>query len=100
METLNLEKNALLNVIKKYDDDYSVVDKIPLYVKDPGKAKYQYNSKKCENSSLENLNNTKALIEYSNSNDKKNVYKNIDDYNPGRKCNVLKVFDDIIANLT
>ena len=40
----------LVNVIKKQDDDdYSVVDNIYLYVKDPDKAKYQYLSKKCKN---------------------------------------------------
>ena len=27
------------------------------------------------------------------------VYKNIGDYNPSRKCNVLIVFDDLIADM-
>ena len=27
------------------------------------------------------------------------VYKNIEEYNPGRKCNVLIVFDDLIVDI-
>ena len=27
------------------------------------------------------------------------VYKNIEEYNPGRKCNLLIVFDDVIADM-
>ena len=33
------------------------------------------------------------------SNDRQDVYKNIEEYNPGRKRNVLIVFDDIIADM-
>ena len=28
-----------------------------------------------------------------------NVYKNIEDYNPGKKCKILIVFDDMIADM-
>ena len=28
-----------------------------------------------------------------------NVYKNIEDYNPGKKCKILIVFDDMIAEM-
>ena len=39
--------NALLNLIKKQeDDDYSIIDKICLCAKDPFEAKYQYFIKK------------------------------------------------------
>ena len=35
--------NASLNLIKKqHDDDYSIIDQIYLYVKDPNEAKCQY----------------------------------------------------------
>ena len=34
--------NALFNLIKQKDDDYSVTDKIYFYVKDENEAKYQY----------------------------------------------------------
>ena len=27
------------------------------------------------------------------------VYKNIEEYNPSLKCNVLIVFDDVVANM-
>ena len=44
----------------------------------------------------ENLKNPIAFIE--NSNKLQDVSKNIDDYNPNRKCNVLIVFNDMISN--
>ena len=37
-------------------------------------------------------------MEYSN--DMQDVYKNIEDYNQGKKCKVLIVFDDMIADMT
>ena len=39
----------------------------------------------------------KALFEYSNN--LQDVCKTIEDYNPRRKCNVLIVFDDMIAHI-
>ena len=36
-------------------------------------------------------------MEYSN--DIQDVYKNIEDYNPGKKRKVLIVFDDMIADI-
>ena len=36
-------------------------------------------------------------MEYSN--DMQEVYKNIEDYNPGKKCKVLIVFYDMIADI-
>ena len=44
---------------------------------------------------LENVEDPKAVIEYSNK--MKDVYKNIEQYNPDRECNVLIVFNDIIV---
>ena len=29
----------------------------------------------------------------------KDVYKNIEDYNPAKKCKILIVFDDMIADI-
>ena len=46
---------------------------------------------------LENLKDSKAFIEYSNN--MQDVYKNIEEYNPKRKCYVLIVFDDMIADI-
>ena len=34
-----------------------------------------------------------------NSNDMQDVYKNIEDYNPGKKRKILIVFDDMIADM-
>ena len=46
--------SALVNLIKQQNDDnYSVVHKIYLCVKDPNKAKYQYLIKKREYNCLE-----------------------------------------------
>ena len=32
-------------------------------------------------------------------NDMQDVYKNIEEYNPGKKCKVLIVFDDMIVDM-
>ena len=66
---------SLLYLIKQDDDDYSIIDKIYLYVQDPYEAKYQYLTKKRENNGLKNLNNPKAFIEYPNN--MQDVYKNM-----------------------
>ena len=42
-------------------------------------------------------NDFKAFIEYSDYMLK--VYKNIERYNPGKKCKVLIVFEDLIADM-
>ena len=46
---------------------------------------------------LNHFNDPKAFIEYSN--DMQDVYENIEDYNPGKKCKVLTLFDDMIADM-
>ena len=79
------------------DDDYSIIDKIHLYVKDPNQSKYQYRMKERKNNSLKNLDESKAFIEYSNN--MQDFYKSIEEYNPSRKCNLLIVFDDMIADI-
>ena len=43
------------------------------------------------------FNNPKAFIEYSN--DMHDVYKHIDDYNPGKENQILIVFDDMIVDM-
>ena len=71
--------NALLNLINNQPD----IDKIHLYAKDPHEAKYQYLINKCEKLGLDHLGDHKAFMEYSNH--MHDVYKNIEDYNPGKK---------------
>ena len=85
--------NSLLNLISNQPD----IDKIYLYAKDPYEAKYQYLSNKREKLGLEHFKDPKAFMEYSK--DKEDVYKNIDNYNPGKKRKILIVFDDMIADM-
>ena len=68
-----------------------------LYVKDPYEAKYQYSINKREKVGLDHFNDRKAFMEYLN--DMQDVYKNIEDYNPGNKGKVSIVFDDMIADM-
>ena len=85
--------NVLVNLIK----DQPNIDKIHLYAKDPYKAKYQYLIKKREKVGLNHYDDPKAFMEYSD--DMKDVYKNIEDYNPDKKGKVVIVFDDMIAGM-
>ena len=85
--------NALLNLINNQLD----IDKIYLYAKDPYETKYQYLINKREKVGLDYFDGHKTFIEYSN--DTQDVYKNIDDHNPGKKHKVFIVFDDMIANM-
>ena len=85
--------NVLLNLIENQPD----IDKIYLYAKDPYEAKYQYLINKREGVGINHFNDPKAFIEYSN--DMRNVYKNIDDYNPDKENKILIVFDDMIADM-
>ena len=66
-------------------------------LKDPYEAKYQFLIKKQESTGLKHINDSKAFIEYSNDMD--NTYKNIEEYNPNKKHQVLIVFDDMIADM-
>ena len=46
---------------------------------------------------LKHYDDPKAFIEYSN--DMQNVYKNIEEYNLGKKCKILAVFGNMIADM-
>ena len=52
---------------------------------------------KREGVGIDYFNDPKAFIEYSS--DMRNVYKNIDDYNPNQENKILIVFDDMIADM-
>ena len=78
-------------------NNQSDIDKIHLYAKDPYEAKYQYLINKREKVGLDHFDDPKAFMEYSN--DMQDVYKNIEEYNPGQKRKVLIVFDDMIADM-
>ena len=83
--------NLLLNLIENQPD----IDKIYLYAKDPYESNYQYLINKREGVGINHFNDPNAFIEHSN--DMHDVYKNIDDYNPGKENKILIVFDDMIA---
>ena len=85
--------NALLNLINNQADN----DKMYLYAKDPYEAKYKFLINEGESTGLKHVNGCKAFIEYSN--DLQDVYKNGNEYNPGKKHKILIVFDDMIADM-
>ena len=84
--------NALLSLTNNQPN----IDKIYLYAKDPYEAKYQYLINKREKVGLKHSDDPKTFVEYSN--DMQNVYKNIEEYNLGKKLKVLTVFDDMITD--
>ena len=71
--------------------------KIYLYSENPHEAKHHYFIKKREKNDLQNLKYLKAFIEYSNN--MLEVYKNIEEYNPSRKSNVLIVLHHMISDM-
>ena len=73
------------------------IDKIYLYAKDPYEAKYQCLINKPEKVGLKHYDDPKAFTEYSN--DMQDAYKNIEEYNLGKRRKVLIVFDDMIADM-
>ena len=72
-------------------------DKIYLYVKDPYEAKYQLLINKDKGAGLKHCNDSQAFIEYSN--DMVDIYENLEENNLNRKCKILIVFDDMIADV-
>ena len=85
--------NALLNLINNEPD----IDRIYLYVKDLYEAEYQHLISKRENVGIDQFNDPKAFIDYSN--DMHNVHKSNEDCNPNKKCKIWIVFDDMIADM-
>ena len=85
--------NTLLNLINNQLD----IDKIYLYTKDLYEARFQYLINKREKVGLDHFKNPKYFIEHSNN--MQDVYKNIEDYNLGKKHKMLIVFDDMIADM-
>ena len=84
------KKNALLNLINNQPD----IGKIYFFAKYPYEAKYQYLINKHEKVGLKHYNDPKTFIMYSN--DMQDVYKNIEEYNIGKKREVLIIFDDMM----
>ena len=82
----------MLNLI----NEQKVIDKIYLYAKDLSEPKYEYLIRNCENAGIKHLNDSKAIIEYSDTMD--DVYENIKNYNPNKNREILIVFGDMIAD--
>ena len=85
--------NALLNLISHQPD----TDKIHLYAKDPYNVKGQLLVNKREGAGTKHFNDSEALIEYSSDMD--DVYKNIEEYNWGKRQKILFIFHDMIADV-
>ena len=87
------KSNSLFN-LKSHPPD---IDKIYLPAKDPQETKNQLLVNKRESIGLNHFNDPKAFIEYSNNMD--DIYKNIEEYNPGKERKILAVFDNMIADV-
>ena len=86
--------NVILNLIKH---QWSDIDKIYLYVKDPFELKCQLLISRREKVEIENLKKSKAFIDYSLT--IHDVYENLEDYKLTKKRRVLIVFDDMITDM-
>ena len=83
----------IINLINQQPD----IDKIYLYAKDLNEAKYQFSIKKREDVGTKHFNDSKAFTEYSK--DMNDIYKNIEEHNLNKKCKLLIVSDDMIADM-
>ena len=79
----SVKTNSLFNLISHQTD----IDKMYLYAKDLYEAKHQFLINKRESTGLKHLNDSEALIQYSNKVD--DIYKNIEEYNPNKKRKIL-----------
>ena len=60
-------------------------------------AKYQFLINKRESKGLKHLKASKGFIEYLN--DMTDIYKNIEEYHPNRKCKILIAFNNMNADM-
>ena len=89
-----IRKNKrIVNLINEQGD----IDKIYQYAKDLSEPKYEFLNKKREHAGTKHLNDSNALIEYSNKMD--DISENIDEYSPNRQRKILIVFDDMITDI-
>ena len=86
--------NVLLNLIKHQRPD---INRIYLYVKDPFESKCRLLINGREKVGIKTLKNPKTFIDYSQTID--HVYENLEGYNPTKKRRVIRVFDDMIADM-
>ena len=80
-----------------YVHQWSDIDKIYLYLKDPFESKYQLLINGRGKVGIKKLKNPKAFNECSQTID--DVYENLEDYNLTMERKVLIVFDNMIADM-
>ena len=85
--------NALLNLIIHQPD----IDKIYFFPKEPYETKNQLLISKCKRVGLKHRFECGTYIEYWNDMD--NIYENIDECNPNKKCKILIVYDDMTVDM-
>ena len=85
--------NTLLNLI----NHQPYIDKIYIYANDPYEAKYQLIIHKYISVTLKHCDNPKVIFNYFNNRD--DIYKNLGEYNPNKRQNLLNVFDYITADM-
>ena len=92
------KRNALLNLIKQQNyDDPKIIDDIYLYVKYSNETKYKNLVKNHGKIVLVERKDPKAFTKYSN--EMHNVYKNIEEYKPDRKCKAFIAFVEMITDI-
>ena len=85
--------NSLFNLIGQQPD----IDKMYWYAKYSYEVKYQFLINKRESTSSKHFRDSKVFIEFFNNMD--NIYENIKEYNPNKKCKMLIAFDNMIADM-
>ena len=85
--------NSLFNLIGQQLD----IDKMYWYAKYSYEVKYQFLINKRESTSSKHFKDSKVFIEFFNNMD--NIYENIKEYNPNKKCKMLIAFDNMIADM-
>ena len=73
------------------------IDKIYLFPKEPYETKNQLLISKCKRVGLKHRFEYGTYIEYWNDMD--NIYENIDECNPNKKCKILIVYDDMTVDM-
>ena len=85
--------NSLFNLIGQQPD----IDKMYWYAKYSYEVKYQFLINKRESTSSKHFKDSKVFIKFFNNMD--NIYENIKEYNPNKKCKMLIAFDNMIADM-
>ena len=88
--------NTLPHLINNLHDT-NPIDKICLYPKDLSEPKHEYLINNRVSAGIKNLNDPNAFVEYSD--DMKDVYADISNYNKKRENRVLIIFNDMIADI-